>query len=417
MPYSAPTAEVAPPPPVGSTRLVSLDVLRGFDMFWILGADIVMRKLGETTGVFPFTFLARQLEHTAWAGLTFYDVIFPLFLFVAGVSLVFSLGQALARESRGRVVRRILVRGAVLFVLGIIYNGGLTNPWPEVRLLGVLQRIALAYTATALLFCFLTPRALARTGVVILMGYWALLTFVPIRPVALDRSTLPAAMGLARLPTPAEARVFYEATGDKRVHGGYSPGQNLANHLDFEHLPGRLHYSYWDPEGMLSTLPAIASCLIGVFAGLLLRRGDVADAGKIRRLVIAGVGLLALGWLWHLQFPVVKKIWTSSYVLVTGGWSLLLLAGFYYVIDVRLWRGAWCAPFLWIGMNPITLYLANNFLGLPRNALRLAGGDVKLFFEHTFSPAAGDLVVETTALGLMVLLAWFLYRRQIFLRV
>lgn len=417
MPSPAPIAEAAPAPPAASTRLVSLDVLRGFDMFWILGADIVMRKLGETTGVFPFTLLARELEHTAWAGLTFYDLIFPLFLFVSGVSLVFSLDRALAREPRARVVRRILWRGAVLFLLGVIYNGGLTNPWPEVRLLGVLQRIALAYTATGLLYCFFRPRALARIGVVLLMGYWALLSFVPIRPVALDRSTLPAAMGLARVPTRTEAKVFYEATGDQRVHGGYSPGLNLANHLDFEFLPGRAHYVYWDPEGMLSTLPAIASCLIGVFAGLLLQRRDINEAHKIRGLVIAAGVLLALGWIWHLQFPVVKKIWTSSYVLVTGGYSLLLLAGFYYVIDVRRWRGTWCAPFLWIGMNPITLYLANNFLGLPRGALRLVGGDVKLFFERAVAPAAGDLVVEITALTLMVLLAWFLHRRQIFLRV
>lgn len=412
----APLAEVTPSPPASSARLVSLDVLRGFDMFWILGADAVIRKLGEATGAPPLTFLAGQFEHKAWAGLGFYDLIFPLFLFMVGVSLVFSLSRTIAQGGRGPAVRRILVRGAVLFLLGIFYNGGLTNPWPDVRLVGVLQRIAIVYTATGLLFCFFSPRALARISVVLLAGYWALLSFVPIRPVALDRTTLPAEMQMMRMPTPAEAKTFYEATGDKRVHGGYSLGLNLTNHLDFEHLPGRKYDLYWDPEGMLSTFPAIATCLIGVFAGLLLRR-DVDDGQKLRWLVIAGVVALALGWLWHLQFPVVKKIWTSSFVLVTGGYSLLLLAAFYYVLDVRQWRGAWCAPFLWIGMNPITLYLARNLLSFPRTAQRLVGGDVKLFFDGTFSPATGDLVLELSSLTLLLLLAWFLYRRQIFLRV
>ncbi len=413
----APIADVVPSPPAASARLLSLDVLRGFDMVWILGADAVMRKLGEATDAPPFTFLAGQFEHKAWAGLGFYDLIFPLFLFMVGVSLVFSLSRTLEQGGRPQAVRRILIRGAVLFLLGIFYNGGLMNPWPEVRLLGVLQRIALVYTASALLFCFFTPRALARTCVVLLAGYWALLSFVSLRPVVLDRTTLPAAMGLARLPTPAEAKVFYNAAADKRVTGGYSPGLNLANHFDFEHLPGRKHYVYWDPEGLLSTLPAIASCLIGVFAGLLLRQREVDDAARLRRLVVAGVVLLVLGWLWHLQFPVVKKIWTSSYVLVTGGYSLLLLAAFYYVVDVRRWRGAWCAPFVWIGMNPITLYLANNLLGSARAAQRLVGGSVQLSVSAAFSPAAGELLIELASVALLLVLAWFLHRRQIFLRV
>jgi predicted acyltransferase len=385
-------------------------------MFWILGADAVMRKLGEVTGAPPLTFLAGQFEHKAWAGLTFYDLIFPLFLFVVGVSVVFSLARTLEQHGRAAATRRILLRGAVLFLLGIFYNGGLTNPWPDVRLPGVLQRIAIVYMAAGLLYCWFQPRMLARIGVVLLAGYWALLTFVPLRPVQLDRSTLPAQMGSSIVPTIEEARAFYEATGDRRVTGGYQPGLNLANHLDFQYLPGRKYDLYWDPEGLLSTLPAVATGLLGVFAGLLLRRLDLSDRQKLNRLAIAGVLALALGWLWHLQFPVVKKIWTSSFVLVTGGWSLLLLAGFHYVVDVRRWRG-WCQPFVWIGMNPITLYLVKNILSFPRTAQRFAGGDVRIYFDRVLAPGTGDLVVEITALALTLLLAWYLHRRQIFLRV
>jgi len=416
MPSAASTPAAVSIAPARAPRLVSLDALRGFDMFWILGADAVIHRMSAATGVPPFTFLARQFDHKAWAGLTFYDLIFPLFLFVVGVSLVFSLARTLEQHGRAAAVKRILVRGAVLFLLGIFYNGGLTNPWPDVRLTGVLQRIAVVYAATGLLFCFFQPRMLARIGVVLLAGYWALLSFVPLRPVQLDRSLLPAQMGTSIMPTIAEARAFYEATGDRRVTGGYLPGLNLANHLDFEFLPGRKYDLYWDPEGLLSTLPAIATCLFGVFAGLLLRRLDLSDRDKLSRLLIAGCLALALGWLWHLQFPVVKKIWTSSFVLVTGGWSLLLLAGFYYVVDVRGWRG-WCQPLVWIGMNPITLYVVKNILSFPRTAQRFAGGDVRVFFDRVFSPGTGDLVVELVSLALTLLLAWFLYRRQIFLRV
>ena len=195
-----------------------------------------------------------------------------------------------------------------------------------------------------------------------------------------------------------------------------STGLNVSNHFDFEHLPGKKYDLYWDPEGILSTLPAIATCLLGVFAGLLLQRTDRSEMQKVVWLAAGGLLALAVGWLWHLQFPVVKKIWTSSFVLVAGGWSSLLLAAFYYLVDVRRWR-AWCVPFVWVGMNPITLYLGSNILGFPRIAQRLAGGDVKLFFDTRIAPGAGDVVLALTALLLMLAVARFLYQRKIFLRL
>ncbi|MBI4623294.1 MAG: DUF5009 domain-containing protein [Verrucomicrobia bacterium] len=406
----------APSPTPASPRLASLDALRGFDMFWILGADAIVRGLGEMSQTAPLKFIAAQLEHKDWAGFAFYDLIFPLFVFIVGVSLVFSLTRTVAQHGRAAAVKRVLIRAAVLFFLGIFYSGGLTARWPDIRLLGVLQRIALAYGAAGLLFCFFRPRVLAWIGVLLLTGYWALLTFVPIRPVQLERGALPAQMAQAGMPRPTleQAHQFFDRTSS-RIIGGYEAGLNFANHLDFKYLPGRKYDHYWDPEGLLSTLPAIATCLLGVAAGLLLRRSDRTDAQKIAWLAGAGLAALAIGWTWHLQFPVVKKIWTSSFVLVAGGWSLLLLAAFYYVVDVRQWR-RWCRPFIWIGMNPITLYIASNVVGFRRVAPRLAGGDVKAFFDAV-TPGCGNLVVELTGLGLMLCLAWFLHRRRIFLRV
>jgi predicted acyltransferase len=282
------------------------------------------------------------------------------------------------------------------------------------RLLGVLQRIALAYTGAGLLFCFLKPRSLAAVASAILLGYWALLAWVPIRDIQLDKTALATRLGKAK-PTLPEVQAAFDAT-TARVTGKYDPGYNLTNHLDFQYLPGRKYDTYYDPEGYLSTLPAVVTCLLGVFAGLLLRRPDLEPIAKLRTLLIAGAVAVVLGWLWHLQFPVIKKIWTSSYVLVAGGYSALLLGAFYYLVDIRLWRG-WCVPFIWIGMNPITLYIANNVIGFRRLAQRFAGGDIKTWMDSHLGAGAGQGLLAIVGLALMFVLARFLYRRQIFLRV
>lgn len=394
---------------------MSLDALRGFDMFWILGADVVLQVLGlRLIHVPPFPELAAQFDHRPWAGFTFYDLIFPLFVFIVGASLVFSLGRTIEQHGRGEAIKRVLWRTALLFLLGIFYSGGLTNPWPDVRLMGVLQRLALAYGGAGLLFCFFRPRALAVVTVGLLAGYWALLAFVPIRDLQLDAPVLAARLGVDK-PTLAQVEQAYQAT-THRVTGHYEPGLNLTNHLDFEHLPGRKYDTYYDPEGILSTLPAIATCLLGVFAGLLLRRADLTDRQKLTRLMLAGVMALVLGWLWHARFPVVKKIWTSSFVLVAGGYSLLLLGSFFYLIDMRHWRG-WCQPFLWIGMNAITLYIAANIVRPRTLAQRLAGGSVKTYLDTHVAAGCGDFVIALVGLGFVLWLGRFLYRRQIFLRV
>lgn len=410
-PVSAAPAAKSPAP--ASSRLVSLDALRGFDMFWILGADALVTALGKTWNIAPLRMLAEQVEHKAWAGFAFYDLIFPLFVFMVGVSSVYSLSRLIEEEGRAAAVKRVLRRGALLFLLGIFYSGGFSTPWPGIRLLGVLQRIALAYTAAGLLFCFLKPRALVATTVALLAGYWALMTFIPIRDLPLDNAALAGRLGTAK-PTLAQVQQAYDAT-TARVIGRYDPGLNVSNHFDFEHLPGRKYDIYWDPEGIISTLPAIATCLLGVFAGLRLRREDKTERQKLGWLVAAGAAALAAGWLWHLQFPVVKKIWTSSFVLVAGGWSLWLLAAFYWMVDMKQWRG-WCRPFVWIGMNAITLYVASSLLGFRRIAQRFAGGDVKTLFDGTVGAGFGDAVIAAVGLALVIWLAWFLHARRIFLR-
>jgi predicted acyltransferase len=394
-------------------RLVSLDALRGFDMIWILGADAVVKALAQMTGLRPLRGLAAQMEHKVWDGFAFYDLIFPLFLFISGVAMVYSLPKAMARNGRAAALRRILVRAVILFGLGVLYNGGLAEAWPDVRIAGVLQRIALAYAATGILFCLCRTRTLYITGAVVLLGYWALLALVPVRDITLTKEAMVAALGETQ-PSAAAVRQLYDSTSTW-VTGHFERGLNLANHVDYQWLPGAKYRTYWDPEGLLSTLPAIATCLLGVMAGHQLRRPDRTPGQKLRWLAAAGGLCLATGWLWHGVFPVVKDLWSSSFVLVAGGWSLWLLAGFYYVVDIRLWRG-WCQPFVWIGLNPITLYLATSLVDFWGIARRLVGGSVAARLD-SLAPGTGELGLAVVSLALLLALARFLHQRRIYLRV
>jgi len=432
-------AITSPPSP---PRLMSLDALRGFDMFWILGADSFVYALHETSQTAPTKFLATQLDHAEWAGFHFYDLIFPLFVFMMGVSTVFSLTKIMEAEGRAAAVQRVLKRGALLFVVALIYSGGFTNPWPDMRLMGVLNRIALCYTFGGLLFIFLRTRILVAIAIALLLGYWALLAKIPVRDIHLDKASLAQQAqatgdenlaeqlravesspgknpsGVKDSPVWTAVRRMYFATTN-RVTGKYEMGYNAANQFDFEHLPARKYYIFWDPEGLLSTLPAFVTGLLGIFAGRLVQNKSVSDEKKVLWLLAAGASGVLVGFLWGLEFPVIKKIWTSSFVLVAGGYSALLLGVFYWIVDVKKWR-AWCQPFVWIGMNPLTLYLTSNFLGglgFEKLARRLTGGPVKDFFDRHVAAGFGDLVISATAVALFIWFARFLYQRKIFLRL
>jgi predicted acyltransferase len=391
---------------------MSVDALRGFDMFWIIGADYFMTALGQMTDNPTLRWLGGQLHHKQWEGFAFYDLIFPLFVFLVGVSIVFSLTKTIQQEGQWSAHRRIFRRTALLYVIALLYSGGLTSEWPDIRLMGVLNRIALCYFFAALVFCHFRWRGMLVITAGLLVGYWALMTFLSfpdVRPV--DTS--------GRLISPtltATSTAELNFNGTNRLEGVFEPGLNLANYIDQRYLPGKKWDKTWDPEGLLSTLPAIATCLLGVFAGLLLRATTITAQRKVYWFLGAGLLGIAAGWLWGLQFPVIKKIWTSSYVLVAGGYSAIFLGIFYQVIE--LWnKQAWAQPFVWIGANSITIYLANNVINFGRLGQRFAGGDVKQFLDTTFAKGAGDLLIATVAVSLAILLARFLYQRKIFLRL
>jgi predicted acyltransferase len=412
----------APAMAAPTQRLMSLDALRGFDMFWIIGAEELVEALnkmahphGESTGFSLIGLIATQLSHCAWAGFHFEDMIFPLFVFMVGVSLVFSLTKTIQHEGRAVAVKRIFTRSILLYLLGLFYSGGFSSNWPDMRLMGVLNRIALCYFFAGLIFCFCNVRAMIAISVGILFGYWALVGLVPIRDIQLEKDNLAKVAAERGVPNDPKA-LFYGTT--KRVTGHYEHGFNLPNHFDFMYLPGRKYDTYFDPEGPLSTFPAIVSCLLGVFAGLLLSKTSVTDQQKVIWLIAAGIILFNLGWIWNIEFPVIKKIWTSSFVLVAGGCSAFLLGVFYLIIDVWKYQ-KWCQPFVWIGMNSITIYMTVNVLGrggLGRLSSRLAGGDIQDFLNARMT-GSGDLLVAVLGLALAFWLTNLLYRRKVFLRL
>jgi hypothetical protein len=191
---------------------------------------------------------------------------------------------------------------------------------------------------------------------------------------------------------------------------------NLANWIDAHYLPGRLWDVTRDPEGLLSTLPAIGSCVLGVFGGLLLQDARLPPWQKSLWLIGAGIVLVAAGYLWGLQFPIIKAIWTSSFVLVAGGYSAILLGAMHQIIDVWGFK-RWAMMFVWIGANAITLYFINGITGFEPFALRFAGGDVSSFLDRAVTPGTGSFVAHVLGLAFAIAFAGFFYRRKIFLRV
>jgi predicted acyltransferase len=386
---------------------MSLDALRGFDMFWIVGGEELVHGLYKGLPWGPLRILDRQMDHKAWAGVAFYDLIFPLFVFIVGASLVFSLGRTIEREGRAGAIKRILFRTAILYVFGLLVYGGISEGIDHVRWMGVLQRIALCYLFTSLLFCAFQTRGLVVACCSLLIAYWALTTFIPIRDFNLEKNHL-SAMNLN--PDSPETLSRFLATTNM-VRGRFDDGLNLTQHIDFLYLPGHRWDGAYDPEGILSTMPAVATCLLGVCAGLLLKTGAVDPQKKVFCLLVAGLAGVIVGFLWGLQFPVIKKIWTSSYVLVAGGYACIFLGLFYQIIEIWEWR-RWCTPFLWIGMNAITIYMFFHLLDFPKLAKLVVGGPVQQALGSW-----GEMGVAIAVMAMTLTLVRFLYQRKIFLRL
>jgi predicted acyltransferase len=368
------------PKRASQARLESLDALRGFNMFWIIGGADLLGSIAEAARLGWLTAISNNLgEHVEWEGFHYHDMIFPLFLFIMGVTTPFSLGKRREQgATRGALVLHVLQRTAVLFLLGLVYSGLFKFAgFDHLRIMGVLQRLALASGCAALLYLFLDLRKQIAAAALLLLGYWVAMRWLPVpgHPV-----------------------------------GTFTEEGNFANYVDrLIFLPGQLYKSYGDPEGLFSTIPAIVTALLGIFAGQWLR-GPREPRQKAAGLFVAGAVCIALGYAWSPWFPVIKKVWTSSYTLVAGGWSAIILGAFYWIIDVR---GAkrWAYFFAVIGLNPITIYLGQRIVDFGKIAEFFAGGAAQ--YAGTLAP----IVLGVAVLTVKWLLLRFLYKQRIYLRV
>ncbi len=360
-----------------SRRLVSVDALRGFDMFWIIGGGTIFESLVEIYKHPVTETIHNQLHHVEWKGFHFEDLIFPLFLFIVGVVLPFSITRRVERgHSRTLLYLHILKRSAVIILLGLIFNELLRFDWAQMRWPGVLQRIGLCYFFAAIIVVHTKWRTQAVIVAVVLILYWLAMMLIPVPNYGAGNLTMEGC---------------------------------LSSYIDQQLIPGELYYGYGDNEGLISTLPAICTVLLGTLAGHWLRSNRSGNR-KAAGLAIAGVVSLLVGLLWSLIFPIIKIIWTSSYVLFSGGWCLLLLALFYWIIDVKGYR-KWAFFFIVIGMNPITIYFLQRFVDFNGIAefffLGLAG------HAELFKP----LILPFGVLLAKWLFLWFLHRHRIFFKV
>ena len=357
-------------------RLASVDALRGFDMFWIIGGGTLLANLTKVYSHPVTDAIQRQLHHVEWEGFHFEDLIFPLFLFIVGVVLPFSFTRRLELgHNRRALYLHILKRSSIIILLGLIFNGLQRFDWPQMRWPGVLQRIGICYFFAAIIVMNTKWRTQAIIIAAVLILYWIATMLIPVPNYGAGNLTMEGC---------------------------------LSSYIDQQLIPGELYYGYGDNEGVISTLPAICTVLLGALAGHWLRSGQLGDR-KAAGLAFAGIVSLLLGLLWGQVFPIIKILWTSSYVMVAGGLSLLLLALFYWVIDVKGYS-KWAFFFIVIGMNPITIYFLQRFVDFNGIAEFFLAGAV----EH-----ADLLKPVILSLGIVLtkwLFLWFLYRHRIFFK-
>lgn len=373
------------PAPGGSDRLVSLDALRGFDMFWLLGGQQIVAALaaGAAAGS-VLDRLHQQFEHAEWAGFRFYDFIFPWFLFLIGMAVPLAIERRRQRGDRpAQIARHALLRFAGMVFFGWWVTGNFLSWDPQKMQLSysVLMMLGFGYLIAVGLVLSMPLRTQILATAAILVGYWALQMFVPV---------------------------------PGHVPGEFKEGAILSDWL-YDRSVGLLGKPWQSQYGrgfLLSLFPHGATAMLGVFATYILRSTH-PDARKLRWFVGLGLACLVVGWLWSLHFPIVKRRWTSTYVLWAGGWSYLLLALFWWVIDVKRIR-AWTPLFVAIGSNSLLAYLLASVFARPFRTL------AEVLFTG-WKPYLGAYVwgvwMAIATYGAAWLLLIYLHRRRIFWRL
>ena len=363
-------------------RLLSIDTLRGLDMLLIMGLSTLIVSLCNLFPGGSDFWLARQMSHADWNGLTIMDMVFPIFLFVAGLSFPFSYaGQVEKGRTSGQIHRKILVRCLLLILLGIVYNGFFNFRFPQ-RYASVLARIGLAWMFAALLYVHCKTKVRIAVAAVLLVGYGLLITFV---------GAPDAPAGAAPL------------TQDGCLNGW----------IDRLLLPGKCFYGNFDPEGLLGVIPATVTAMLGMFTGEFVRLPEEKCSGGKKTLWMLGAAavLIAVGLLWSLSLPLNKKLWTSTFVLVVGGISVALYALVYYLVEVKGWT-KWTFFFRVIGLNSITIYMLQRIVPFGEVSGFFLNGTAGLLPE-----AWGAVLLAVGYILVCWLLLYFLWKKKVFLKV
>jgi predicted acyltransferase len=384
------TTSTAPQTLVNPTRRwVSLDVARGITIAFM----ILVNNGGS--GKYSYS----QLEHSAWNGWTLTDLVFPSFLFIAGISIVFSNAARLARgESKTALRLHVIRRAVILFLLGLVVNGFPLFHLGTLRIYGVLQRIAICFLFASLLYLWNSRAWVAATvAVVALLSYWILMRWVPIPGIGAPTHSVPL----------------------------LDPNQSWVAYLDRKIFPGRLYEGVRDPEGLLSNIPAMGTILFGVLTGIWLRRPKALST-KAAGLLVASLSGLLLGNLWNVWFPINKKLWTSSYVLFAAGCTLLLLTLCFYAVEIKQWTRGWTFPWLVFGSNAITAYVFSELLSSALSTIFVHDGgritDLQQYiYLHWFfpiiNPSFGSLLYALAFVLVCFVPVLLLYRKKIFIKI
>ncbi|EJL64721.1 acyltransferase family protein [Flavobacterium sp. CF136] len=374
-------------------RLVSLDALRGFVMFWIMSGEHIIHALAKAAPIPVFVWMSSQLHHTEWEGITFYDMIFPIFLFVAGVSMPYSFEKKMSiagvntpmelpAKEKKKIYLSMLKRTCILIFLGFIVNGLLRfDGYDQTRFASVLGRIGLAWFFAGIIYLNFNLKKQIIWFIGILVGYYLAMKLIPVPDFGA---------------------------------GVLTKEGSLEGYIDRMFLPGRLHSKVYDPEGLFSTIPAVATALLGMFLGtfLKIKANHFSTNKKILIMVASAIVLIGIGLIWNYDFPINKHLWSSSFVCFVGGCSILFFTFFYLIIDV-LGFHKWAFPLILIGSNSILIYMASEGLvNFGHTADFVFGGLIK------FSPLVWQPVFITLSVTLIQLvLLYFLYKKKWFLKV
>lgn len=362
-------------PSIPSQRLISLDALRGFTV----AGMILVNVPGSWEHIYaPF-------RHADFNGLTLADLVFPFFLFIVGASIALALSKRIEKgDSKTHILKKVFSRSVIIFLLGIFLNW-LSSDFSEWRIAGVLQRIGICYLLASLWYLYSGLRVQMVVGLVILLSYWVVCIFIPI---------------------PGEGVMF-------------TPQMNWPAWVDSHLLPGKMYFGHWDPEGILSTLPAMVSAMTGMWAVALLSKANDPNQ-KIKILAFYGAILLLAGIMLSFSFPINKNVWSSSFVLVTSGIASLLWAAAIWLIDVKQLT-SWAMPGMVFGANAISAYVLHYLLAYPLNRIPIAGASVQSHLMQCLGafvqPTLASLIWALLYTALCFLPVFWMYRKKVFIKI